>query len=83
MEMTKEAFDTLLTDVVGLYVNGVLVQYGISEKQALEIVANLTKLPKEKLDELKKSRDNRLLEQMHNSTDDSLSTLGVGPTPKL
>ena len=72
MDKTKEAFDNLLTDCVGLYVNGVLVQYGISEEQALEIVANLTKLPKERLVELKQSRDNRMSEQFSKVTDNVL-----------
>ena len=74
MDKTNEAFDTLLANAVGLYVNGVLVQYGISEEQAIEIVANLTKLPKEKLIELKQSKYNRLSEQMNGAID---STLGV------
>ena len=74
MDKTNEAFDTLLANAVGLYVNGVLVQYGISEEQSLEIVANLTKVPKEKLIELKQSKNNRLSEQMNGAID---STLGV------
>ena len=82
MDKTNEAFETLLTDAVGLYVNGVLGQYGIAEEKALEIVSNLTKLPKEKLVELKQSRDNRLLEQISKSNDEILGTFGVGSNYK-
>ena len=75
MYKTREAFEVLLANVVGLYVNGALVQYGIGEEQALEIVANLTKLPKEKLVELKQQRDNRLSEQMGKLTETMVGIL--------
>lgn len=77
MQKEKEAFNALLNNVINLYVNGVLVQYGLDEAQALDIIANTTGLPKEKLFELKQARDNRLYQQMSKSTDQVLGTFGI------
>ena len=60
----SEAFDILLAENVKLYTHGVLVQYGLTDEQALEIVANLTKLPKEKLVKLKNNRAEKFLQSM-------------------
>lgn len=77
MQREKEAFNALLNNVINLYINGVLVQYGLDEAQALDIIANTTGLSKEKLFELKQARDNRLYQQMSESTDQVLGTFGI------
>ena len=45
----NEAFENLLVKNVGLYTNGILTQYGLSDEQALDIVTKLTGFPKEKV----------------------------------
>lgn len=46
---SQEVFVSLLNNCLKLYVNGVLEQYGLNENDSLDIVANFTGLPKEKL----------------------------------
>ena len=40
--MEKEYYEKLLNNSVNLYTKGTLMQYGLREEQALEIVSNLT-----------------------------------------
>lgn len=60
MDKYKKGFESLLTDVLGLYFNGVLTQYGLDEDKTLEIVSNLTHISKERLVELKQIRDSEI-----------------------
>ena len=68
----------LLSDAIDLYVKGSLIQYGLNDSQALEIVSNLTHLPKEKLVELKRERIERLSASMTMPPKDFINILGVG-----
>ena len=61
---TLEAFKNLVNKNVDLYTQGVLVQYGLTDEQALEIVSNLTGLSKEKLVEAKRQREDAFLSSM-------------------
>ena len=51
--MEKEYYESLLKNSISLYTKGTLMQYGLREDQALEIVSNLTGIAPEKLQELK------------------------------
>ena len=66
IEQENKVLKSVLERAVELYVHGTLMQYGLSEEAALDIVSNLTGLPKEKLVELKKARDDKNLESLKN-----------------
>ncbi|MBR3117485.1 MAG: hypothetical protein IKF36_06430 [Bacilli bacterium] len=61
---TLEAFKNLVNKNIDLYTHGVLVQYGLTDEQALEIVSNLTGISKESLVEAKKQREEAFLSSM-------------------
>ena len=64
MNNYEEGFKALLERVTDLYVNGGLVQYGLSDEYALEIVSNTTGIAKEKLMELKQKRAASMVDRM-------------------
>ena len=66
-ENLKDYYDNLLKNVISLYTRSTLQQYHLSEEQALEIVSNVTKIPKEKLQELKNKREEGIKEEFKNS----------------
>ena len=79
MEKNKKdivTFEGLMLDVMLLYIDGVLQQYGLTDKQALDIVANVTKLHKKTLIDLKQMWDENLSKQMSGATDEILGALG-------
>ena len=69
IEQENKVLKSVLERAVELYVHGTLMQYGLSEEASLDIVSNLTGLPKEKLEELKKKRDTSILETMNTSNE--------------
>ena len=78
MENNKKdivTFEGLMLDVMLLYIDGVLQQYGLTDKQALDIVANVTKLHKKTLIDLKQMWDEDLSKQMSGATDEILGAL--------
>lgn len=64
IEQENKVLKSVFKRVVESYTHGTLTQYGLSEEAALDIVSNLTGLPKEKLVELKKARDDKNLESL-------------------
>lgn len=72
--MEKEYYEKLLNNSVNLYTKGTLIQYGLREEQALEIVSNLTGIAPEKLQELREERINNISESMIKSNE-VLSTM--------
>ena len=62
--MEKEYYEKLLNNSISLYTKGTLIQYGLREDQALEIVSNLTGLSPEKLQELRNEHTNSLRESI-------------------
>ena len=62
-ELVK-AFDILYNKVIGLYTEGILFQYGISDEIAAGIVSEVAGLPIEKLKEMKAERDKNTKETM-------------------
>ncbi|MBR3116260.1 MAG: hypothetical protein IKF36_00105 [Bacilli bacterium] len=64
---------------VQLYTNGVLVQYGLTDEQALDITANLTGLSKETLKAEKEARDRSLNELFGKANEQVLGALGIYP----
>ena len=79
MEKNKKdivTFEGLMLDVMLLYIDGVLQQYGLTDKQALDIVANVTKLHKKTLIDLKQMWVEDLSKQMSGATDEILGALG-------
>lgn len=66
-ENLKDYYDNLLKDVISLYTRSTLQQYHLSDEQALEIVSNVTKIPKEKLQELKNKREEGIKEEFEKS----------------
>lgn len=56
MNAYKDAFEKLFGDVMKLYFDDTLIQYGLDEQQELDIVSSVTRLPKEYLIEAKQSR---------------------------
>ena len=67
--MEKEYYENLLKNSISLYTKGTLIQYGLREDQALEIVSNLTGIAPEKLQELKAERINNIKENMSKSNE--------------
>lgn len=67
--MEKEYYENLLKNSISLYTKGTLMQYGLREDQALEIVSNLTGIAPEKLQELKSERINNIKENMSKSNE--------------
>lgn len=67
--MEKEYYENLLKNSISLYTKGTLMQYGLREDQALEIVSNLTGIAPEKLQELKAERINNIKENMNKSNE--------------
>ena len=67
--MGKEYYENLLKNSISLYTKGTLMQYGLREDQALEIVSNLTGIAPEKLQELKAERINNIKENMNKSNE--------------
>lgn len=67
--MEKEYYENLLKNSISLYTKGTLMQYGLRENQALEIVSNLTGIAPEKLQELKAERINNIKENMSKSNE--------------
>lgn len=65
----KEYYENLLYKSINLYTHGALIQYGLREDQALEIVSNLTGISPEKLQELRNERSNSLRESMSKSNE--------------
>lgn len=65
----QDYYENLLSKSISLYTHGTLMQYGLREEQALEIVSNLTRLSPEKLQELKNNRVASLTESMSNSNE--------------
>lgn len=72
--MEKEYYEKLLNNSVNLYTKGTLMQYGLREDQALEIVSNLTGIAPEKLQELRAERINNISESISKSNE-VLSTM--------
>lgn len=72
--MEKEYYEKLLNNSVNLYTKGTLIQYGLREDQALEIVSNLTGIAPEKLQELRNERINTISNEM-NKSNEVLSTM--------
>lgn len=72
--MEKEYYENLLNNAIGLYTKGALVQYGLREEQALEIVSNLTGIVPEKLQELRAERNNAIKDSF-NKSNEVLSTM--------
>lgn len=66
--MEKEYYEKLLNNSVNLYTKGTLIQYGLREDQALEIVSNLTGIAPEKLKELRVERVNTISNEMEKSS---------------
>ena len=82
MEKNKKEYPTfegLMLDVILLYVDGVLQQYGLTDEQALDIVANVTKLHKKTLIDLKRMWVEDLSNQMSGASDEILGALGHSP----
>ena len=67
--MEKEYYENLFKNSISLYTKGTLMQYGLREDQALEIVSNLTGIAPEKLQELKAERINNIKENMSKSNE--------------
>ena len=67
--MEKEYYENLLKNSVNLYTKGTLIQYGLREDQALEIVSNLTGIAPEKLKELRAERVNTISNEMNKSNE--------------
>lgn len=67
--MEKEYYENLLKNSISLYTKGTLMQYGLREDQALEIVSNLTGVAPEKLQELRAERINNIKDSMSKSND--------------
>ena len=67
--MEKEYYEKLLNNSVNLYTKGTLMQYGLREDQALEIVSNLTGIAPEKLQELRTERVNTISNEMNKSNE--------------
>lgn len=67
--MEKEYYEKLLNNSVNLYTKGTLMQYGLREDQALEIVSNLTGIAPEKLQELRNERINTISGEMNKSNE--------------
>ena len=67
--MEKEYYENLLKNSVNLYTKGTLMQYGLREDQALEIVSNLTGIAPEKLKELRAERVNTISNEMNKSSE--------------
>lgn len=67
--MEKEYYEKLLNNSVNLYTKGTLMQYGLREDQALEIVSNLTGIAPEKLQELRNERINTISNEMNKSNE--------------
>ncbi len=67
--MEKEYYEKLLNNSVNLYTKGTLIQYGLREDQALEIVSNLTGIAPEKLQELRNERINTISNEMNKSNE--------------
>ena len=67
--MEKEYYENLLKNSVNLYTKGTLMQYGLREDQALEIVSNLTGIAPEKLKELRAERVNTISNEMNKSNE--------------
>ena len=67
--MEKEYYEKLLNNSVNLYTKGTLMQYGLREDQALEIVSNLTGIAPEKLQELRSERVNTISNEMNRSNE--------------
>ena len=61
---TLDAFKNLVNKSIDLYTHGVLVQYGLSDEDALAIVSDLTGISKEKLVEAKRQREDAFLSSM-------------------
>lgn len=72
--METEYYEKLLNNSISLYTKGALMQYGLREDQALEIVSNLTGIAPEKLQELRAERINNISESMSKSNE-VLSTM--------
>lgn len=66
--MEKEYYENLLKNSISLYTKGTLMQYGLREDQALEIVSNLTGVAPEKLQELRAERINAVSNEMEKSS---------------
>lgn len=77
-EELREAFDNLFMKNMNLYTHGTLTQYGLDENIALEIVSDLTGLPKEVLISVKKCRDDALKEKVDESFETINNVLGAG-----
>lgn len=67
--MEKEYYENLLKNSISLYTKGTLMQYGLREDQALEIVSNLTGIVPKKLQELRAERVNTISNEMNKSNE--------------
>lgn len=72
--MEKEYYENLLKNSISLYTKGTLMQYGLREDQALEIVSNLTGINPEKLQEIRAERINNIKDSISKSNE-VLSTM--------
>ena len=72
--MEKEYYENLLKNSISLYTKVTLMQYGLREDQALEIVSNLTGIAPEKLQEIRAERINNIKDSM-NKSNEVLSTM--------
>lgn len=59
--------EELLNKCIKLFVNRTLEQYGLDERASLEIVSNLTGIPREQLVEIRNKRDMHLNNEMKES----------------
>ena len=73
--MEKEYYENLLKNSISLYTKGTLMQYGLREEQALEIVSNLTGVAPEKLQELRAERINAVSNEMEKSSQNLASMI--------
>ena len=65
-----KALKALLENAIDLHTKRILEQYGLTEEQSLEIVSNLTKVPKDKIAALRNHRDNEISKNAKEFCDD-------------
>lgn len=74
---SSDAIMNLYTNAIELYVGGILEQYGMSEANALDVVANLTGLRKEDLIQMKIDRYSEMSIQMDYMFDEVMVATGL------
>ena len=74
-DITDKALKKLMENFIASYTNGILVQYGLTEEQALDFVSNTSGIPRKKLIELKRQIDNANREDVKRPFEDLLTLL--------